>query len=323
MVTNNCSLESLAFKRLDDVLKTNRYKLICHIGRGTWGRIYEAEDKYHANSQVAIKVLDPTETARKQMKERNIDAFKAMRKEAAPSTLSEKYENIVPRSFEIDHNGRPFIVTPVYYNFLSDALCYGGFADLPCSVKNGMHMWLAAKLLRGIARGLYEIHSKMKRVHGDLKPNNIALDWWYNPLINDLGTSTCATFGRTMSPRDNMGDINMRAYECFNRGSHPTTESDIYSWAAIAYRIFSGNYPWEKELMSINNPTEFFKNYGKGNIDCLIKKRVKENIPKGFRQIVQKGLSYSPFSRQHDGESLLSELEKVIEKQHYPKCALL
>ena len=85
----------------------SRYKLIEEVGRGTWGRVYRAKDPALGNV-VAIKVLEPTETALEQMEHRRITPFSAI----ANETLFEACSNVVPRNFEIDNNGRPFIVMP-------------------------------------------------------------------------------------------------------------------------------------------------------------------------------------------------------------------
>ena len=55
------------------------------------------------------------------MKHRNLTPLKAMAKEAGLAACA----NIVPRSLELDSNGRPFIVMPYYDRFLSDDLTPG------------------------------------------------------------------------------------------------------------------------------------------------------------------------------------------------------
>ena len=117
-------------------------------------------------------------------------------------------------------------------------------------IGEGISQKVGLKYLQDIAKGLGEMHST-KRVHGDLKPDNIAVDG-NKLLLTDLGTATNANFGWTVSaPRDNMGFLYVRAPECFVPESHPTTSSDVYSWGSLAYKLFSGEYPqvgvsWKK-----------------------------------------------------------------------------
>ena len=63
-----------------EVLNTKRYEVGKPVGRGTWGVVYGGVDTF-MDEDVAIKVLDPTNTAMEQMGQRNIDSLKAMKKE--------------------------------------------------------------------------------------------------------------------------------------------------------------------------------------------------------------------------------------------------
>ncbi len=311
-------------------LKTDRYELLGELGRGAWGVVYEANDKV-MGKKVAIKILEPSELARKQMKERNLDDFKAMQKEWALAPCA----NVVPRSFESDGEGKPYIVMPVYEQFLEEVLKDSEPVERRASVKNGISLETAINLLKDTANGLAEMHEKMGRAHGDLKPDNIALDSKGRALISDLGTSTCASFfGRSESPRDNMGCVDTRAYECFKRegldaeaiewpiggkNGHPDKNTDSYAWAALAYRIFSGKYPWEDELKNMKNPAKYFESLGAERVDSIIRNKVRKNIPKKFRKIIQQGLSFNPYQRlsfnqsELEKNSICSELGKIAE----------
>ena len=88
----------------EQVLDAPRYELKEVIGSGTWGDVYSAKDTA-LDQEVAIKVLNPTPTARKQMLERNLTPFEAMSKEGGLSACS----YVVPRSFELDGNGKYYI----------------------------------------------------------------------------------------------------------------------------------------------------------------------------------------------------------------------
>ena len=185
-------------------IRSARYEVMELIGRGTWGAVYSTRDTL-LDRFVAIKVLDPNPVAHQQMLDRNVDALRVIQNEG---DLLAGCANIVPRKLEVDENGKPFLVMPLYHTFLDQII--GEKDPQRLSVQNGLSYTRVMNYLCGIANGLCEIHTKLRRTHGDLKPDNIAIDN-QTALIGDLGTSTFASFGRSVSPRDNMGCIYTRA----------------------------------------------------------------------------------------------------------------
>ena len=242
------------------VIASNRYNVLNLLGRGCWGAVYLAKDMI-LEEEVAIKVLEPNEIALKQMAHRNIDFLKAMKKEAGKLTAC---SHVVPRVLEFDNNEKPFLVMPPYERFLSDKL--HDDSSYRCYLGHGMSIDDILRYMRDVAIGLSEIHTKIGRAHGDLKPDNIAIDHVGRALLNDLGTSTCASYGRSVSPRDNMGFIYTRAPECFKEDSHPDKKSDIWSFGSLLYRMFTGKYILEDE---INKEIELDE-----KIDAVIKQRI-------------------------------------------------
>src|SRR4030043_1637178 len=93
---------------LESIIKSERYTIKGLLGRGCWGRVFEGYDKL-LEQEVAIKILDPLNATVEQMIYRNLDEFNAMRKEGGKLTAC---ANIVPRRFEVDAHGKPFIVMP-------------------------------------------------------------------------------------------------------------------------------------------------------------------------------------------------------------------
>ncbi len=297
------------------VLDTNgRYEIIGELGRGTWGVVYKAKDKV-LDKEFAIKVLEPSENAKEQMEERGLDNLRAMQNEWALAPCA----HVVPRSWQIDNAGRPYVVMPIYEHFLEGALNDKANPDKRISVRSGLPLEKAIGIMTDTANGLEEMHEKMGRVHGDLKPDNIALDKDGRALISDLGTSTCASFfGRSDSPRSNMGCVNTRAYECFDdKNGHPSKGSDAYAWAALAFRIFSGKYPWEDEIANLSAPGQYFARLGEENVNAIVKEKVRKNVPRKFRKIIERGLRFSPYQRQSDGNALHSELSEVVDNLNF------
>src|SRR3989344_5816911 len=104
-------------KRLDNIIKTDDYKIEKEIAQGTWGTVYEAKNIL-TGERVAIKVLTPNQLAQQQMDKRNLNALKAMKKEAGLVAA----RNVVPRMLLMDDNEKPFLVMPFYEKTLDDLL---------------------------------------------------------------------------------------------------------------------------------------------------------------------------------------------------------
>ncbi len=293
---------------LDGILDTNRYTLRYRIGKGCWGDVYEAVD--NALGQIiAIKVLNPNETAKRQMQERNLSSFEAIAKEAGLAACS----RIVPRSFDIDKNDTPFIVMPLYRNNLAKKL-----------IENGKRRYLGHDLslddvlgyMKDIAIGLSEMHTVLFKTHCDLKPENILLTEGNQAHLTDLGTSTYASLSLVKSngKRDNMGHLYTRAPECFELNAYPFHRSDCFSWAALSYRLITGKYPLEDELNQASNPEDYINRMTRKEFDKIIQDRVRRNIPARLQDIISRNLRYDVFRRDKDGEELFKNLEKSLEE---------
>jgi serine/threonine protein kinase len=285
---------------LEGILNTTRYELQRELGRGAWGIVYEAYDNA-TGGIVAIKVLNLTPLAERQLEHRKLTPFSAIAKE----DLLVACAHVVPRRFEVDEKGRPFVVMPKYNSFLSDVFSDG--SDYKRSVGNGrISEEQGLRYARDIANGIRELQ-RAKRAHGDLKPDNIAISEEGELLLNDLGTSTCVAFDWAQrSPRDNMGFLFTRAPENFDERNHPGTKSDVYSLGCLLYRLFSRNaeYPFEEEIRRFENPEELFR-MSREEYTRMLRNRIRDNIPWVYRRLIRKCLDIYSYER--------PSIEKVIE----------
>ena len=293
----------------DEVISHPRYTVGEVLGRGSWGTVYEANDNATGET-VALKVLNPTPAAREKMKTRKLTPFGAMRNEGDLAACA----NVVPRSFEVDSQGTPFIRMPIYHAFLKDKLG-DDEGQWRKSVGRGLEYSDAVGYLEGIARGIGEMHTVRNRAHADIKPDNVAIDGKI-ALLNDLGSSTCVSLGWAQSQqRDNSGFFFTRAPEQFKDDGHPDRQSDIWSFGALAYRMFTGEYPLEQELRTAQNPRLLLEQLGTEGVDLIVKRKIKANFPREHRRLgklVERCLSASTYKRPYDGNSLVEELESAI-----------
>jgi serine/threonine protein kinase len=288
---------------LERVIESDRYRLIQFTDRGCWGAVYEAEDR-ETGKRVAIKILDPTEVAQSQMEHRNLTPEKAIKKEAV---ILAPCSNVVPRIFERDKHGKPFIVMPFYGSNMEDVILD---KEVRQYLGSGLSLDKILKFASDIANGLAEMHSKLNIRYGDLKPSNLMLDWQGNVLLTDLGASS---IGTTLSPRDNIGYEFTRAPECWADDSLPSKQSDVWAFGSLLHRMLTGKYVFEDELKNAKDPNEFFLQlYRDQNIaNALIKAKV-QHIPKKFRNFLRRCFEMHSVSRYTDGVELKKALDEII-----------
>ena len=286
---------------LEEIAAGGRYKIGGMRGSGAWGIVYSAIDSY-TDENVAIKIIAPNELAQHQMDERKLTETDAVRKEVLTFTTA---SHIVPRKFEREGD-TSFIVMPEYERTLADILQDDGNRKW---VGHGISKEDADKYLLDIATGLCETHTKMRRAHGDVKADNIMLDG-NAALMTDFGSSTTISINNSGNPRDNIGFLYTRAPEVFKKGGRPNKESDVWAWASLAYRMYSGNYPFEEELK--NNP-DFYQDAGTEYVDSLMEKKLKK-IPASMRRVIQRAGKSSPKMRPSSMDELISMFKSSTKK---------
>ena len=283
----------------------NRYELLEFVGSGSWGNVFRAKDlkdPFH-NDPIAIKVLKPTAEALEAMKHRNWKPNTTMHNEK----MFKPCAHLVPRYFDNDEEtDMPFIVMPYYDTFLDKKL-----KEDDLSEKDKKYIYT------DILRGLAELHSIVKKVHLDIKPDNIALsrdvvyheytndEKKYQALINDFGSSTIYEGFDINSPHNNRGFHSTRAPEVNKEGYKPLFQSDCYSWAALTYKILSGEYPLEEFSNSeINSLLKNEKEYNK-----IMHKKVNDlDELSDLRCVLRTNLKFNPEDRVSDAQWLHKQL---------------
>ncbi|VVB79303.1 Serine/threonine-protein kinase PknD [uncultured archaeon] len=290
-----------------NIVVSSRYKVGRKIGQGCWGSVYEARD-VDLEQNVAVKVLEPTEIAQKQMKKRNIDELRAVAKEAGKL---EACSNVVPRRLEFDDNRTPFLVMPVYESFLSDELRDDW--NVRPKLSKGLTLERVLGIAKDVAKGLYEMHSQIGRAHGDIKADNIAVDPHRKCLLNDLGTSTCINLLNLEKEGSGArGFVYTRAPECFSDDTPPTARSDVWGFGSLFYRTLTGEYILEREINESGSPEDFFAKNSSRQIDQLIRKKIRK-APRKMRGLLRSTLAYDPYKRLHDGSELEDAVEHTID----------
>lgn len=296
-------------------IRSERYQIMGLIGSGAWGTVYGAEDNA-TGDWVALKALTPSELAKEQMRERGLTEQDVLRKEAGRLVAA---SNVVPRTVEFDDEENPFIKMPVYPHTLGDKIGDNRDDGWKAKVGDGLTLENALGHLRDVSAGIEQMQTLYGQVHPDLSSANIVLDMKDRALLTDLGSATVATVRGPASPRDNIGAINTRAYECFREGSHPDRRSNSWALGSLAYRLFSGEYILGKELENAIDPAKFMCEIDEKVADTIVKRKVNKNVPKPFRDFLRSCLAHNPDKRPQNGEELRKGLERAVTKYHRSK----
>ncbi|KIO27309.1 hypothetical protein M407DRAFT_73358, partial [Tulasnella calospora MUT 4182] len=99
-------------------------------------------------------------------------------------------------------------------------------------------------ILLGIAKGLDCLHScRPPIVHGDLKPENVLLSDWGEPLLADFGLSTIlGEEGMYSTSHGVGGTVRWMSPEQMIEGSR-SCQSDVYSFGSLAFTVLTGELP--------------------------------------------------------------------------------
>ncbi|MBX2858053.1 MAG: serine/threonine protein kinase [Cellvibrionaceae bacterium] len=222
------------------------------LGRGGMGVVYRALDKRKQEAKdrkpyVAIKVL--SDSFRK-----HPASFIALQREARKSQ-DLAHPNVIT-VYDFDRDGDIVYIT---MEELSGSPLDKYIRDNPA----GLPIKEATHIIKGIAQGLAYAHSK-KIVHSDLKPGNVFVTNDGNVKILDFGIARAvsnmseqASSEQTLFDASLLGGLTP-AYASFEmfEGQEPDTSDDIYALGLIAYEVFTGDHPFQRDhatKVSANN----------------------------------------------------------------------
>ena len=214
------------------VVLNGRYELRERVGKGGIGEVYRAIDRHrcdagHRQSSVAIKIIQKRYSRCK-------EAIRSLQREAVNAQCL-VHPN-VRRVFGIDRDADRL--------FLAMEWLAGETLGTRLDRTAGQPMGMAAfqALFNGVAAGLSAAHAN-GIVHGDVKPGNV--------FVTKEGGIKLLDFGHTDSQMRAGWDPSAgpfaltRGYASVqvHRGALPEIADDVYSLAAMAYRMLAGRRP--------------------------------------------------------------------------------
>lgn len=203
-------------------LIAGRYRLGAHLGQGTNGAAYEADDLV-LGRRVVVKVLNGTDRI-------DLDAFRNESRLAA----SAEHQNVLRVYDSGVHGTTPFLVTEQ---------ADGGTLEALIQERGALPETEALALIDGILQGLAHLHERGV-VHGDLSPANILIGRDGRPRIADFGLALTLDPNTTQTgldaPRAAGTPATMSPEQ--TTGLAPRPKSDLYSAGAILYRLLTGHH---------------------------------------------------------------------------------
>lgn len=150
----------------------------------------------------------------------------------------------------------------------------------------------SALLVRGIARGLADLHSR-GIVHRDLKPENVFVDEG-NVQIGDYGLSKFMNASQVSGQTISVGTVNYMAPEIGSGKYHRGI--DIYALGIILYELLSGDVPFTGE------------SFGEVLMKHLTSEPDLSRVPDRFHPALKGALAKDPEDRFADVDAMLASL---------------
>jgi serine/threonine-protein kinase len=269
----------------------DRYRILCAIGRGAMGIVYEAI-QISSGREMAIKVLQ-------NFHETSNESMKRFRREAQTiSTL--KHPNIVTLfDYGLMEDGAPYIVTE-FLQGLNLAQVLKETGGLPAEA--------CLPIIKQVCAAVGEAH-RQRIIHRDLKPDNIILQGKDAASVSvkvvDFGVAKLAGDGISTASLTVEGKVcgspaYMSPEQC--RGAEFDYRCDIYSLGIVIFEMLTGKRPFiADDMMAL---MFMHVNESPPRLADMAPELI---FPEPVEKVVAKALSKNPGSRQQSAEELWEE----------------
>ncbi|MEK7412200.1 MAG: serine/threonine-protein kinase [Planctomycetota bacterium] len=265
-----------------DAVASPRYAIEGQIGTGATSYVLAAHDR-SLDRPVALKVLSAGSGPA-------IAHF--MREARITATIN--HPNVISvHDLEFVPSGTACIVMRrVEGRSLGDELRAGEVGDINRTLT----------ILLKVCDALASAHTR-GIVHQDIKPDNIMLGQFGEVVVLDWGEARTITNDTDPHERRSVGTPAFMSPEQA-RGEPADQRSDVYSVAATAWLVLTGQHPvWH------DDPTTFWERKRRGVIDPL-PPAVARRLPRRLLAICEKALSPDPADRYADATALGAELQR-------------
>ena len=271
----------------------SHYQILEKLGEGGMGVVYKAEDT-KLKRAVALKFLAPHAVGG--------DEERARFLHEAQAAAALSHPNIC-MVFEIEEaDGQPFIVMEyVEGDSLKEKMASG---PLP--------LVEAIDIAFQVARGLDEAHEH-DIVHRDIKPANVLVNPRGRAKITDFGLAKSAGQTKLTRTATTMGTVAYMSPEQA-RGEEVDFRTDLWSFGAMLHEMITGQTPFKgaNEQAVIHSIL---------NEEPASVRDLREEVPYGIEQIVNKCLARDPGERYQSTTDLVTDLDHLlreVEEQEIP-----
>ncbi|HZS78972.1 MAG TPA: protein kinase [Ktedonobacteraceae bacterium] len=266
------------------------YRILSHIGSGTCGDVYLAEQQSLQRRKVVVKVLSCGHS------KRSISSFQ--REATLLASLSHPY--ILPIfSYGCleDRQGQsavcmPYLVLP----YASQGSLEDAFG------REGRQPWTLSRVvpfIREVAEALDYAHSRGV-LHRDVKPANI-LQMGSHVLLADFSVATLIDVDASHLSSPWAGSPAYMAPEVWQ--FHPGRYSDQYALAVTCFYLLTGEFPWAKSDGRPRNWT---------HLHCHVPPRplrsLRPDIPQVVEVVLTRALEKDPHKRYPTAQTFASDL---------------
>ncbi len=271
-------------------LLKNRYKVLKHLGRGSWGDVYLAEDR-QLGRRVAIKHLRSGRAQDPESVERFLDEAR---------TIAGIRDEHVITIYDVieEEGGEPYLILE-YADGGSVADRLQREKSLP--VLDALRIGLAA------ARALEVVHAK-GILHRDIKPSNLLLTRRdreeFRAKLTDFGLSRVVT----SSEGGVTGSILYTAPEVLQE-KPSDGRADLYALGAVLYEMLTGCPPF----LYTGNPEEVGQVL-RGHLEeePPPPSTLNSNVSPAVDRVILKALRKDPDERYPDARTMAQALEEAI-----------
>ena len=262
------------------------------VGRGGEATIYAADDERHGRS-VAIKVIDgrPFDDGQRRAFTRELRAMGRLGDH--PHVV-----NVFDSGFTAAN--QPFLVMPL--------LAKG---TISARLKSRGPLAIDELLELGVKIGsALETAHRRGILHCDIKPNNLLVGPWDEPMLADFGISSITNIGLTSTNRVSL-TVRYAAPEILDE-ARPTVASDIYSLGATLFTLAKGEPAYRGAT-----PAAVMKNL----LSSTDVPRLERPFPAALSDLIAEMMDHEPTARPISAAQVVTRIQALQEDLELPPTA--
>lgn len=260
----------------------DRYRIIKEIGRGGMANVYQGEDTFLGNRQVAIKVL------RSNFENDDIAIARFQREAFAMAELS--HPNIVGISDVGEFENQQYIVMEYV-----DGMTLKQYIIQKAPLSNDEAIEITTEILS--AMDMAHSHGI---IHRDLKPQNVLVAQSGTVKVTDFGIAKALLETSLTQTNTMFGSVHYLSPEQA-RGSNATVQSDIYAIGIILFELLTGQIPFDGDS-AVAIALKHFQE----NIPSII--NLNPDVPQSLENVVIRATAKDIKNRYADVEEMMTDL---------------